>query len=232
MSGTPGVAETGRMLIVDDEDSVREVLSDYFVDRGYAVITASDGPGALAAFARERPDVVLLDVRMPGLDGLTVLKRLREADPDVAVIMVTANEDVDLARQTLSVGAFDYVAKPFDFEHLDRTVVAAALRSSRAPDGVPPSGSGDPWTRLVIDVFRAVRRMDPGARASTGVRLEDAALAAARQAGADTSAKTAGHLTEIMLLVTVASRLGDLSPASRFSIETAVKSARSALPAR
>jgi two-component system, response regulator, stage 0 sporulation protein F len=229
------VADTGRLLIVDDEESVREVLSDYFVDRGYAVITASDGPGALAAFARERPDIVLLDIRMPGLDGLNVLKRLREADPDVAVIMVTANEDVDLARQTLSVGAFDYVAKPFDFEHLDRAVVAAALRSSRTagtPDGVPPHGSGDPWTRLAVDVFRAVRRMDPDARASTGTRLEDAALAAARQGWADTSPQTAGHLAEIMLLVTVASRLGDLSPASRFAIETAVKSARSALPTR
>jgi DNA-binding response OmpR family regulator len=228
------MTEAGRMLIVDDEESVREVLSDYFVDRGYAVITASDGVGALAAFSRERADVVLLDVRMPGLDGLTVLKRLREADPDVAVIMVTANEDVEVARQTLSVGAFDYVAKPFDFEHLDRAVVAASLRSSRTPGTqgvIPAPGSGDPWIRLVVDVFRAVRRMDPGAHASTGSRLEEAALAATRRARAAAPAEAAGYLTEIMLLVTVASRLGDLSPASRFAIETAVKSARSALPA-
>jgi len=108
----------GRMLIVDDERSVRELLTGYFETRGYAVSTAADGHEAAAAFTRQRADVVLLDMRMPGMDGPQVLKRLREVDADVAVIMMTANEDLELARETLTVGAFDYVAKPFDFEHL------------------------------------------------------------------------------------------------------------------
>jgi two-component system, response regulator, stage 0 sporulation protein F len=226
------MAEAGRMLIVDDEAPVREVLSDYFVERRFVVMTAANGQEALAAFARERPDIVLLDVRMPGLDGLTVLKRLREVDPGVAVIMVTANEDLTVARETLAVGAFDYVAKPFDFAHLDRTVVTAMIHSARppAPEPVPTPPTGDTWGRLVADVFRAVRGMDPGARDSTGRRFEDAALAAARSAMAGRVAEAAPHLAEIRLLVNVAGRLGDLPPAARSVIEAALKVAEAALP--
>jgi len=228
------VTESGRMLIVDDEPSVRDVLRDYFVERGYIVIAAADGREALAAFARERPDVVLLDMRMPGLDGLTVLRRLREADPDVAVIMVTANEDLAVARETLSVGAFDYVAKPFDFDHLTRTVETAIVHSAKMPPGeidLAPAPS-TPWTRLLTDVFRAVRDMSPAARGSMGTRLEEAALAAARCAIAARPTEAAPHLAEVRLLVTVACKLGDLSSAGRSVIEDALKTAEAALPPR
>jgi two-component system, response regulator, stage 0 sporulation protein F len=228
------MTDSGRILIVDDEAAVREVLSDYFVERGYAVFTAADGGEGLAVFARERPDVVLLDVRMPGLDGLQVLKRLRAADPDVAVIMVTANEDVALAREMLSIGAFDYVSKPFDFEHLNRMVVTAFAHSGRAPlgaaDFAPPLV--DPWSRLVADVFRGVRGMDAGARASTGARLEGAALAAARDVMAGRFAEAVPHLIEIKLLVSVASRLGDLPASVRVVIDLALETAEAALPSR
>ena len=132
------------MLVVDDDLPVRDVLSEYFVARGYTVVTAGDGREALDAFARERPDVVLLDIRMPGMDGLEVLKRLREADPNVAVIMVTANDDLTLAREALSVGAFDYVAKPFDFEHLNETVVMAFVHSARTPVSDAPGTQPPP----------------------------------------------------------------------------------------
>ncbi len=119
----------GRILVVDDEAPVREVLSEYFTTQGYAVDTAASGNEALAAIRRARPDLVLLDIRMPGIDGVEVLRRIREADDGVAVIMVTANEDVVLARETLKLGAFDYVAKPFDFSYLDRAVAAGLVRS-------------------------------------------------------------------------------------------------------
>ena len=224
----------GRMMIVDDEPAVREVLSDYFSDRGYKVVVAADGPQALATFARERPDVVLLDVRMPGLDGLAVLRLLREADPDAAVIMVTANEDLEVARETLSVGAFDYVAKPFDFDHLSRTVETAIVHSARVLPGdveltAPPS---DSWGRLVTDLFRVVREMSPEARRSTGVRLEEATLAAARQAMAGHFAEAAAHVAEARLLVTVASELGDLSASGRSLVEGVLKTAEAALSPR
>ena len=225
----------GRMLIVDDELPVREVLTEYFETQGYAVSTAADGPEAAAAFTRERPDVVLLDIRMPGMDGLQVLKRLREVDAEVAVIMVTANEDVELARETLAVGAFDYVAKPFDFEHLARAVSAAVVRSARTPfldDAAPAPMSRDVWSRLATDVFRVVRSMSTEARASTGARLEDAVLEAARQGMAGRSADAARQLAEIELLVGVASGLGDLSAAARATIDAALKTAHTALPTR
>ncbi len=106
---------------------------DYFAGRDYAVTAVASGQEAVAAFAIERPDVVLLDIRMPEMDGFLILKHLRIADPTLAIIMVTANEDETLARQTLAIGAFDYVAKPFDFEHLSRIVEAAVLHSARGP---------------------------------------------------------------------------------------------------
>ncbi|MBI4270887.1 MAG: response regulator [Candidatus Rokubacteria bacterium] len=120
----------GRILIVDDEEPVREVLGEYFATQGYAVDTAASGGEALTALQRERPDLVLLDIRMPGLDGVETLRRIRSLDGGLAVVMVTANEDVSLARETLRLGAFDYVAKPFDFSYLDRVVAAALLRES------------------------------------------------------------------------------------------------------
>src|SRR5947208_3557028 len=173
----------GRILVVDDEAPVREVLSEYFTSQGYTVHEASGGKDALAAIRRDRPDLVLLDVRMPGIDGVEVLRRIRELDDALAVIMVTANEDAALARETLQLGAFDYVGKPFDYVYLDRAVSAALLRSSVETAAEKPD-EADPWQRLAHAVFRAVRAMETTARASTGARMEAAALAAAREIAA------------------------------------------------
>src|SRR5438094_712728 len=132
----------GRILVVDDEAPVREVLTEYFATEGYAVEAAGSGVEALTAIRGGRADLVLLDVRMPGLDGVQVLRRIRELDERVPVIMVTANEDVGLARETLKLGAFDYVAKPFDFDYLDRAVAVgrlAARTSSRTSRFSTPS---------------------------------------------------------------------------------------------
>ena len=222
----------GRLLLVDDEAPVLEMLTEYFVGRGYAVTAVASGQKALAAFTRERPDIVLLDIRMTGIDGVTVLKGMHEAEPNVPVIMVTANEDEALARDTLAIGAFDYVAKPFDFEHLDRTVAAALLYSARMPGrGVPaPPRPGDRWSLLVSDVFRVVRRMAPEGRASTGVRLEDTALIAAQCAIGGRLADAAQALAELDFLVGVASRLGDLSASGRSVLDNALKTAQAGLP--
>jgi DNA-binding response OmpR family regulator len=222
----------GRILIIDDEEPVLEVLREYFTERGYAVTTVTDGRKAVTAFTRERPDVVLLDVRMPDMDGLAVLERLQACDPTTPVIMVTANEDEALARDTLAKGAFDYVAKPFEFGHLERTVAAATLYAERAPETAAPASADDPWSRLVSDVFRVARRMPPDARASTGVRLEDAVLATAQHAMAGRVAVAAQALAELQFLVGVAARLGDLDPAGRSVIDSAVKTAQAVLPPR
>jgi two-component system response regulator (stage 0 sporulation protein F) len=141
-------APLGRILIVDDDPPVREVLAEFFTSRGYAVEPVADGLTALAAVERARPDLVLLDVRMPGLDGVEVLRRIRALDAAVPVIMVTANEDAGLARETLKIGAFDYIEKPFDFTYLDRAVAASLLQASQgAAPAWASSGPRATWIR-------------------------------------------------------------------------------------
>jgi CheY-like chemotaxis protein len=112
----------GKILVVDDEGEVQQLLSDFLEDLGYEVIRAADGLDALAAAERERPDLVLLDVAMPGLDGIETLKRLVVRHPGLPVIMATANADVATTSRLLAIGAADYVPKPFDLEYLHQAV--------------------------------------------------------------------------------------------------------------
>ena len=149
----------GRILVVDDEAPVREVLTEYFATEGYAVEAATSGLEALSAVRGGRADLVLLDVRMPGLDGVQVLRRIRELTDSVPVIMVTANEDVTLARETLTLGAFDYVAKPFDFDYLDRAVAAGLARVIDRTEAAPAPSDAMGQTA------RAAGNLDPRRRA-------------------------------------------------------------------
>jgi len=215
----------GRILVVDDEAPIREVLTEYFATEGYAVEAATSGVEALAAIRGRRADLVLLDVRMPGLDGVQVLRRIRELDDSVPVIMVTANEDVGLAKETLKLGAFDYVAKPFDFEYLDRAVAAGLARA-----GTKSPADEDPWSPLALIVFRIARGMAPLGRSSTGERLESAALAAAIDGAAGRLAAAGGRLAEISLLLDIAAAFGDLPATERALVEPALEAARRSLP--
>jgi DNA-binding NtrC family response regulator len=107
-----------RLLIVDDEPLILEVLTEHF-KTDYEVDTALNGADALGAILRARPDVVMLDINMPRMNGVEVLKDIKQIDESIAVIMVTANEQVALAAEALRSGAFGYVPKPFDFRYLD-----------------------------------------------------------------------------------------------------------------
>ena len=107
-----------RLLIVDDEPLILEVLSEHF-KADYDVETALNGADALGAIVRARPDVVMLDINMPRMNGVEVLKDIKQIDDSIAVIMVTANEQVSLAAEALKSGAFGYVPKPFDFRYLN-----------------------------------------------------------------------------------------------------------------
>ena len=221
----------GRILVVDDEAPVREVLTEYFSTEGYTVEAATSGLEALSAVSGGRADLVLLDVRMPGLDGVQVLRRIRQMSTTLPVIMVTANEDVTLARETLTLGAFDYVAKPFDFDYLDRAVAAGLARVADTAHPAPAPGD-DSWKRLPHTVFRVTRAMSQTARASTGERLEAAALAAARDAATGREAVAGEHLAEVTLRLDLATELGDLPAADRAHVESAIEAARRSLPAR
>jgi DNA-binding NtrC family response regulator len=112
-----------RVLIVDDEPLILEVLSEHFKTE-FEVETAINGADALGAILRRRPDVVLLDINMPRMNGVEVLKDIKQIDESIAVIMVTANEQVTLAAEALKSGAFGYVPKPFDFRYLDHMLAA------------------------------------------------------------------------------------------------------------
>jgi len=113
------------LLIVDDELHVRESLSRWFIEDGYEVETADSARGALALLGRRRFDVVITDIKMPGMDGLELLRRIREVDPGVSIILITAYASVSTAVEALKAGAYDYLVKPFDPEELSRVVEKA-----------------------------------------------------------------------------------------------------------
>lgn len=112
------LALKGRILVVDDELHVRRVLEVMLTRQGFGVETAQGGGEALEKFAADVFDVVILDLKMPDLDGITVLKRLRESEPDQTVIMITAYASVDTALTAMKQGAFDYIGKPFKEEEI------------------------------------------------------------------------------------------------------------------
>jgi DNA-binding response OmpR family regulator len=111
-----------RVLVVDDEPDAVELLREFLAAKGYEVTTASDGEEALLKVKQDRPHLILLDVRMPRMNGMEVLKRVREIDREVGVIMVTAVNEEETGRQALRMGAFDYITKPLDLKYLERTL--------------------------------------------------------------------------------------------------------------
>jgi len=111
-----------RVLVVDDEPDSVELLQEFLTSKGYEVVTASDGEEALRKVKEERPHLVLLDVRMPGMNGLDVLRKVRHFDQEVGVIMVTAVNEEDTGREALKLGAFDYIVKPLNLEYLERSL--------------------------------------------------------------------------------------------------------------
>jgi DNA-binding response OmpR family regulator len=118
------------VLVVDDEPMVREVLSRYLERDGFEVETAADGEAALSAFEARAPDLVLLDLMLPRIDGFEVFRRMRDARPASPVIMLTARGDVTDRIVGLEIGADDYVAKPFSAKEVVARV-RTVLRRSR-----------------------------------------------------------------------------------------------------
>ncbi len=114
-----------RILIVDDNEVVREILDQFLVPR-YAVDHAGNAPQGVAAVLRQSPDVILLDVKMPGLDGLSLLRSLRTMGVQTPVLVMTGYDSPQVARAALEGGATGYLPKPFDLMHLDRLITEAA----------------------------------------------------------------------------------------------------------
>jgi DNA-binding NtrC family response regulator len=113
------------LLIVDDENVVRDSLGKWFEEEGYSVDSANSAREALLKLPRQRWDLALVDIKMPGMDGLELHRKIREVDPDIIVIIMTGYASVETAVQALKDGAYDYIMKPFDPEDLAHTVAKA-----------------------------------------------------------------------------------------------------------
>jgi DNA-binding NtrC family response regulator len=121
-----------RILVVDDERDMRWLLMRVLRDQGFEVVTAEDGQAALEQISHEAPDVVLLDLKMPGLDGIQVLEQVKAMEPHVPVVIVTAYGDLPSAIQAMRLGAYDYLTKPFDHDEMLFTVGRALEKKELA----------------------------------------------------------------------------------------------------
>jgi len=122
------MSQTPSLLLVDDEDGIRRVLGLTLADRGYRVRTAANAEEALALFRQEPTPVVLTDIKMPGMDGLGLLKAIKALDPDCEVILITGHGDIDLAIQGIKLDATDFVTKPIRDDALDIALARARER--------------------------------------------------------------------------------------------------------
>ncbi|WP_270179704.1 response regulator [Alkalihalobacillus sp. CinArs1] len=111
-----------KILIVDDQYGIRILLSELFRKEGFIALQAPNGITAIELVKQEDPDLILLDLKMPGMDGLEVFKSLKKLDEDVRVIFMTAYGELQLVEEFMNLGAITHFAKPFDIEEVCRTV--------------------------------------------------------------------------------------------------------------
>lgn len=120
----------GTILVVDDDPDIREVLRDRLESLGYRVLLASDGREGLELLEKQNPQMILLDIEMPGMNGLEVLKEIRRREIDVTVVMITAYGTIERAVQAMKEGAYDFIPKPFEPDHIALMVQKALERES------------------------------------------------------------------------------------------------------
>ncbi len=129
------MAEHATVLVCDDEELIRWSIAEFLRGEGYRVVEAEDGAAALRLIERDSPDIVLTDLKMPVMDGIELLRRLRQSDRDMPVIVITAHNAVDSAVEATRLGARDYLTKPFDLREVALTV-SRVLASHRLENEV------------------------------------------------------------------------------------------------
>ena len=208
----------GTVLIVDDDPVSVEVLGDYLTRKRLAVVRAHTLDEALAELESERPEAAVVGVRVGEAGELEVIKRMRQANVQVALLATAAPADVHLATAALGLGALDYLLKPIDFDYLGRAIEKALAASAPgldyaetpiAPVG-PLSPAGLLYT-LALEVFRSTRPLSPEARASVGTALEQAALAAMQRGVGGEKAEVIRALNQVRNMIRFAQDLGDIS---------------------
>ena len=148
-----------KVLIVDDESLIRYSLQNLIEREGFPVITADSGLHALKQFEEEKPEIVILDIRLPDSNGLTLLKTIKEINPSVTVVMVTACPDIQSSVEAMKIGAYDYLEKPIDFDKL--TAILNTLKEEQRPRDktVYPQDNLVFTSDAMKEVFRITERL-------------------------------------------------------------------------
>ncbi|GAK49732.1 putative fused DNA-binding response regulator in two-component regulatory system with [Candidatus Moduliflexus flocculans] len=152
------------ILLIDDEPSILESLEMFLSEKGYAVSTAQNGKSGLALFTEQPPDVVILDIRLPDMSGLEVLRQMQHATRPVKVIMITAFQDMETTIEAMKNGAYDYIHKPLDVDDIEKAIERAAQVLKMEQETPRGGGQRSPETLEVIigksgkmlDVFKLI----------------------------------------------------------------------------
>ena len=230
LGGGDAMIKRGKVLVIDDEPSIVELFTDYLNGQGFDVISAGGGEEGLDRLRLDGPDIVLLDMRMPGLDGLETLRRIRKVNVRVPVLMVSGNDDIAAAKEAIALGAFDYTLKPVDFNYLGRALdkMLAIVVSSTEPGLIGEASTGSAQGLLydlALEVFRTTRTLSASARESIAPALESAALSLVQRGGGD-KAESVRALNVIRSLLRFAKDLGDITDETHRSIESHMAKAR------
>ncbi|MCB1816185.1 MAG: response regulator, partial [Candidatus Competibacteraceae bacterium] len=159
---TRPVAKQGKIWVIDDDQSIRWVLRKALEADELDVAAFDNGTSALEALQRRTPDVIFADIRMPGINGLELLTRIRECAPQLPVIIMTAHSDLDSAVSAYQGGAFEYLPKPFD---LDEAVALARRACALHPESREPEPGNEAVPEIIgeapamQEVFRAIGRL-------------------------------------------------------------------------
>ena len=159
-----------KILVVDDEHLIRWSLEQNLKKQGYEVVMAGSGEDALQMVREQQPDLVLLDIQLPGISGIEVLEKIKEFDDNITVIMLTAHGGLETAVNAMRIGAYDYVSKPFNLDELSIIIKKALENSdlkqevvrlrSETKKSVPNIIGGSPQTKYLMDVLEKVAKSE------------------------------------------------------------------------
>jgi len=175
------VSGKAKILIIDDEQDVCDVLGDELTDQGYCCTKVLDGTDALKEMAIHHFDIVLLDLRLPGISGIEVLEAVRSAYPDTSVIVITGIDDLEIAVKAMQLGASDYIVKPFRLDRVNTsvcTLLENKERLSEIRDRQTTENSFDPMNAIAFGVETKLELCDNHSQIVT-----ETAVRIARQIG-------------------------------------------------